>query len=219
MLGVITKEEAISLAQAAGVDLVCISPDADPPVCRLVDYSKFRYEQARGTRERGGGLLGAAGPLALANHLRPILRRKGARACRLYLRSRRPDGEPGAPSPIRRSLLQEKKAAEVKKKMAAAKQELKELKMSYKIDTHDYDVRLRAAKKFLSKGDRVKVVCLLKGREVEFKSIALEMFNRFLDDTKEDGSVDGKPMMEGARRRHAEAPVSAPRSEEAMAAV
>lgn len=47
MVGVVTKEEALSLAQAAGVDLVCISPDADPPVCRLVEYSKFRYDQAR----------------------------------------------------------------------------------------------------------------------------------------------------------------------------
>lgn len=82
--------------------------------------------------------------------------------------------------------------------MAAAKQEVKELKMSYKIDTHDYDVRLRAAKKFLAKGDKVKVICLLKGREVEFKNIALEMFNKFIDELKEDGAVDGKPQMEGA---------------------
>lgn len=102
--------------------------------------------------------------------------------------------------------MQEKKADEAKKKMAAAKQEVKELKMSYKIDTHDYDVRLRAAKKFLSKGDKVKVVCLLKGREVEFKSIALEMFGKFVEELKEDGTQDGRIGMEGARHDFQGAP-------------
>lgn len=63
MVGVITKAEALSLAQAGNVDLVCISPDADPPVCRLVEYSKFRYEQARARDSAAAASSSRLGPL------------------------------------------------------------------------------------------------------------------------------------------------------------
>jgi translation initiation factor IF-3 len=141
-----------------------ISPEADPPVCRIVDYSKFKYEQTL-------------------------------------------------------------KAKEAQKKMASARQDQKELKMRcaccadtrcthacwyapraeqlrpalrrYNIDTHDYEVRLRAAQRFLKDGDKVKVLCQFRGREMEFKSIAVTLFERFIADCKEEGTCEGRPNIEG----------------------
>lgn len=136
VLGVMTREEALALAEEEGVDLVLISPEADPPVARVVDYAKFKFDAA-----------------------------------------------------IR--------AKETAKKMASSRQEQKELKMRYNIDTHDYEVRLRAAQRFLQGGDRVKVLCQFKGREMEFKALAFALFERFIADIKEEGSVESKPNIEG----------------------
>ena len=109
-VGVMSTDEAMVIAEEAGLDLVLVSPDANPPVCRIMNYSKFKYEN-------------------------------------------------------------EKKARETRKKAAAARVEVKELKMRYNIDVHDYGVRLRAAQKFLGAGDRVKVICQFRGRENEFRDI------------------------------------------------
>jgi hypothetical protein len=68
---------------------------------------------------------------------------------------------------------------------------------SYNIDTHDYEVRLRAAAKFLKDGDKVKVLCQFRGREMEFKQIAVTMFEKFAADLKEDGVVESKPNVDG----------------------
>lgn len=136
MVGVVPTQEALQRARAADLDLVMISPDADPPVCRIMDYSKYRYEI-------------------------------------------------------------QKKKREAQKKATASRQDLKELKMRYNIDTHDYGVRLRAARKFLEDGDKVKVVCQFKGREMDFKDLAFKLFQRFIDDIGELGLVESKMAIEG----------------------
>jgi len=138
-VGVMSTDEAMVIAEEAGLDLVLVSPDANPPVCRIMNYSKFKYEN-------------------------------------------------------------EKKARETRKKAAAARVEVKELKMRYNIDVHDYGVRLRAAQKFLGAGDRVKVICQFRGRENEFRDIGRDMFMRFVDDVGADlCNLDGSPSMEGNR--------------------
>ena len=134
-----STDEAMVIAEEAGLDLVLVSPDANPPVCRIMNYSKFKYEN-------------------------------------------------------------EKKARETRKKAAASRVEVKELKMRYNIDIHDYGVRLRAAQKFLGAGDRVKVICQFRGRENEFRDLGRDMFMRFVDDVGADlCNLDGSPSMEGNR--------------------
>ncbi|XP_051149140.1 translation initiation factor IF3-4, chloroplastic-like isoform X2 [Andrographis paniculata] len=124
MVGVVSKNQALRMAEDAELDLVILSPDADPPVVRIMDYSKYRYEQ-------------------------------------------------------------QKKKREQQKKSAASRMDLKELKMGYNIDVHDYSVRLKAAQKFLKEGDKVKVIVNLKGRENEFRSNAIELIKRFKNDLGE----------------------------------
>ncbi|KAL3688241.1 hypothetical protein R1sor_014550 [Riccia sorocarpa] len=136
MVGLVATGEALQRARDADLDLVMISPDADPPVVRIMDYSKYRYEQ-------------------------------------------------------------QKKKREAQKKAAASRQELKELKMRYNIDTHDYAVRLRAAQRFLKDGDKVKVVCQFKGRELDFKELAVKLFERFQDEIGEAAIVEQKITFEG----------------------
>lgn len=101
-VGVMSSEEALEIAEEAGLDLVLMSPEAKPPVCRIMNYSKYKYEQ-------------------------------------------------------------EKKMRETRARAKATMIEVKELKMRYNIDTHDYGVRLRAGKKFLDGGDRIKVTCQFRG--------------------------------------------------------
>ncbi|XP_057508891.1 translation initiation factor IF3-4, chloroplastic-like isoform X2 [Actinidia eriantha] len=124
MVGVVPKSEAIQMAEVAELDLVILSPDAEPPVVRIMDYDKYRYE------------------------------------------------------------LQKKKRGQ-QKKTAASRMDLKVLKMGYNIDIHDYTVRLKAAKKFLKDGDKVKVIVNLKGRENEFRNNAIELIRRFQNDVGE----------------------------------
>ncbi|KAK9275481.1 hypothetical protein L1049_022748 [Liquidambar formosana] len=131
MVGVVSKSEAIRIAQESELDLVILSPDADPPVVRIMDYNKYRYE------------------------------------------------------------LQKKKR-EQQKKSAANRMDLKELKMGYNIDSHDYSVRLKAAQKFLKDGDKVKVIVNLKGRENEFRNIAIELIKRFQNDVGELATEESK---------------------------
>ena len=147
VIGVMSSDDALDVAEEAGLDLVLMSPEANPPVCRLMNYSKYKYEQ-------------------------------------------------------------EKKQRETRKRAAATKVELKELKMRYNIDVHDYGVRLKAAKKFLDGGDRVKVICQFRGRENEFRDLGRDMFVRFVEDVGEDlGTMEGNPSMEGNRMVMTIAPV------------
>ncbi|KAK7265180.1 hypothetical protein RJT34_32796 [Clitoria ternatea] len=131
MVGVVSIDEAIQRAEDAELDLVILSPDADPPVIRIMNYSKYRYEQQK--KKRGQ-----------------------------------------------------------QKKSAANRMDLKELKMGYNIDQHDYSVRLKAARKFLKDGDKVKVIVNLKGRENEFRNIAIELIKRFQNDVGELGLEEAK---------------------------
>ncbi|KAK2646786.1 hypothetical protein Ddye_021981 [Dipteronia dyeriana] len=131
MVGVVRKSEAIQMAEDAELDLVILSPDADPPVVRIMDYNKYRYEQ-------------------------------------------------------------QKKKREQQKKSAASRMDLKELKMGYNIDQHDYGVRLKAARKFLEDGDKVKVIVSLKGRENDFRNNAIELIRRFQNDVGELATEESK---------------------------
>ncbi|XP_021756779.1 translation initiation factor IF3-4, chloroplastic-like isoform X2 [Chenopodium quinoa] len=105
-------------------NMVVLSPDADPPVVRIMNYDKYRYEQ-------------------------------------------------------------QKKKREQQKKSAASRMDLKELKMGYNIDVHDYSVRLRAAQKFLKDGDKVKVMVTMKGREKAFIDKAIQLIRKFQSDLGE----------------------------------
>ncbi|XP_010447681.1 PREDICTED: uncharacterized protein LOC104730236 [Camelina sativa] len=129
MIGLVSKDEAVRRAEEAELDLVILSPDADPPVVKMMDYSKYRYEQQKRKKE------------------------------------------------------QQKKTTRM---------DLKELKMGYNIDQHDYSVRMRAARKFLQDGDKVKVIVNMKGRENEFRNIAIELLRRFQTEIGELGTEESK---------------------------
>ncbi|KAG9455907.1 hypothetical protein H6P81_000415 [Aristolochia fimbriata] len=135
MVGIVSVDEAIQKAEDAELDLVILSPDADPPVVRIMDYNKYRYEQQK--KKRGQ-----------------------------------------------------------QKKSAASRMDLKELKMGYNIDSHDYATRLRAAQKFLKDGNKVKVIVNLKGRENEFRNIAIELIKRFQEDIGELATEETKNFTE-----------------------
>lgn len=123
-LGVMSLAEAKTLAKEMGsLDLVLVNGKSDPPVCKIVDYSKYRY-------------------------------------------------------------MQEKKAKEVKKNSKV--NEVKEVKMSYKIDVHDYEVRKKNALKFLNQGNRVKCTVVFKGREIQHDKLGYELLDKLsgeLEDT------------------------------------
>lgn len=120
-LGVMGIGEALELAEDAGVDLLLVVPDASPPVCRLCEYSKYKYEKTKAEKD-------------------------------------------------------------AKKKQRESVIEVKELKMRPGTDVHDYQVRVRAAQKFIDKNFRVKLTLQFRGREMEFKEIGREMFERFVED-------------------------------------
>ncbi|EOY31474.1 Translation initiation factor 3 protein isoform 1 [Theobroma cacao] len=129
MVGIVSKSQAVEMAEDAELDLVILSPDADPPVVRIMDYNKYKYEQQK------------------------------------------------------KKKLQQKKTNRM---------DLKELKMGYNIDQHDYSVRLKAARKFLKDGDKVKVIVNLKGRENEFRNMAMELIRRFQNDVGELAAEESK---------------------------
>ena len=90
----------------------------------------------------------------------------------------------------------EKKAKEAKKKQHTV--DIKEVKVRYKIDTHDYEVRLKSIRKFISQGNKVKLVVMLRGREMQHSSLAIDLANRFITDLANNPiTVEKKPMVEG----------------------
>ena len=123
------------MADEADLDLVVISPNQAPPVAKILNYGKYKYEL-------------------------------------------------------------EKKAKEAKKKQHVI--DIKEVKVRYKIDTHDYEVRLKNIRKFISQGNKVKLVVMLRGREMQHSSLAMDLANRFIADLAADSiAVEKKPMIEG----------------------
>ena len=90
----------------------------------------------------------------------------------------------------------EKRAKEARKKQHTV--DIKEVKMRYKIDTHDYEVRLKSAKKFLASGNKVKVVVMLRGREMQHNKLALDLASKFLADFEEGTyALEKAPALEG----------------------
>ena len=133
--GVVPTAKALEMADDAGLDLVVISPNQAPPVAKILDYGKYKYDMA-------------------------------------------------------------KKAKEAKKKQHVV--EVKEVKVRYKIDVHDYEVRLKNVRKFISQGNKVKIVVMLRGREMQHSNLAFELAERFLTDFANDPiQVEKKPQLEG----------------------
>ncbi len=134
-IGIIETSKALKMAYDEELDLLVISPNQAPPVAKILDYGKYKYELA-------------------------------------------------------------KKAKEAKKKQHTV--DVKEVKIRYKIDTHDYLVRIKNIKKFISQGNKVKVVVMLRGREMQHSSLAFDLANRFIEDLKDEPiAVEKKPMLEG----------------------
>ena len=133
-IGIVSINEALDAAREADLDLVNIAPNAKPPVCKVIDYGKYRYEAIK--REK-----------------------------------------------------------EAKKKQKVIN--VKELRLSPNIDTHDLEVKANKANNFLKKGDRVKVTVRFRGRELGHTSIGKDVLNDFADLTSENGIIDKKPTMEG----------------------
>ena len=133
-LGIMSAKEAMFKAQEAGLDLVKIAPQAKPPVCKIIDYGKYRYELAR-------------------------------------------------------------KEKEAKKKQKTI--DVKEVRLSPNIDTNDLMTKVNAAKKFLSKGDRVKVTLRFRGREMAHMSASKHVLDDFADMLKEVANVEKAPKVEG----------------------
>jgi translation initiation factor IF-3 len=136
--GVVTLSEALRIAEQSGLDLVEISPNAEPPVCKVLDLGKFKYEQ-------------------------------------------------------------QKRKAEAKKKQKIV--ELKEIKVSPNIDTHDYDVKLKNATRFLEDGNKVKFSLKFKGREIAYQQMGYELMQKIgadlelLAKVEQPAKLEGKQMM------------------------
>ena len=133
-LGIMSSKEAQKLADEAGLDLVKIAPTAKPPVCKIVDYGKYKYEQTR--REK-----------------------------------------------------------EAKKKQKVI--EIKEIRLSPNIDTNDLNTKMNAARKFLSKGDKVKVTLRFRGREMAHMNSSKHILDDFAENLADVATVEKAPKVEG----------------------
>ncbi|MDJ0727681.1 MAG: translation initiation factor IF-3 [Prochloraceae cyanobacterium] len=133
-LGIITPQEALKIAEEKELDLVLVSETANPPVCRIMDYGKYKFEQ-------------------------------------------------------------EKRAREARKKQHTA--DIKEVKMRYKIDDHDYNVRVNNAKRFLKSGDKVKATITFRGREIQHSNLAQRLLERMATDLEEVAEIQQAPKREG----------------------
>ena len=133
-LGMLKYADALDLAYDKGVDLVLIAPQADPPVCRVMDYGKFRFDQ-------------------------------------------------------------DKKEKEARKKQQTV--EIKEIQLTCRIDTNDFNTKAGHAKKFLTGGDKVRVVVKFKGRQMAHLDIGRELLAKFEEACAEVGTVEKRPLLEG----------------------
>ena len=133
-LGIMSAMEARKLAEEAELDLVKISPNARPPVCKIMDYGKYKYEKTR-------------------------------------------------------------KEKDARKKQHTV--EIKEIRMSPNIDSNDLNTKINAARKFLSKGDRVKVTLRFRGREMAHMQSSAHILTDIAEALKDIAVVDKKPKVEG----------------------
>ena len=134
MVGVVSLRDALLAAEDAGLDLVEVAPQAEPPVCKILDYGRFKYEA-------------------------------------------------------------QKKAAEARKKQKII--EIKEIKLRPGIDDNDYDVKMRAARRFLEEGDKVKVTMRFRGREMAHQDLGMNVLMRVRDHLDDLAKVEQMPKLEG----------------------
>ena len=134
MVGVVSLRDALLAAEDAGLDLVEIAPQAEPPVCKILDYGKYKFEA-------------------------------------------------------------QKKANEARKKQKII--EVKEIKLRPNIDDNDYDVKMRAARRFLEEGDKVKVTMRFRGREMAHQDLGMNVLVRVRDELDELAKVEQMPKLEG----------------------
>ena len=132
--GVVSYFDALKLAEEAGLDLVEISPNAEPPVCKILDYGKFKFEQ-------------------------------------------------------------QKKAAEARKKQKTV--EVKEIKLRPGIDDHDYEVKMKAVRRFFEEGDKVKITLRFRGREMAHQDLGFRLLEKVKLETGPIAKVELEPSMEG----------------------
>ncbi len=133
-LGIVSSREALRLAEDAGLDLVKIAPTARPPVCKIIDYGKYRYELAR-----------------------------------------------------------KEKDARKKQKIV----ELKEIRLSPNIDTNDLNTKMNAAKKFLTKGNKVKITLRFRGREMAHMNQSRHILDDIAENLSDVATVEKAPKVEG----------------------
>ncbi|AXI40303.1 translation initiation factor IF-3 [Bacillaceae bacterium ZC4] len=133
-LGIKSRQEALDIAANANLDLVLVAPNAKPPVARIMDYGKYRFEQ-------------------------------------------------------------QKKEKEARKKQKVIN--VKEVRLSPTIEEHDFNTKLRNARKFLEKGDKVKASIRFKGRAITHKEIGQRVLERFSEACADISSVETKPKMDG----------------------
>ena len=133
-LGIMSARDAYLKAQEAGLDLVKIAPMAKPPVCKIIDYGKYRYEMAR-------------------------------------------------------------KEKEARKKQKVV--EIKEVRLSPNIDTNDLNTKVGAARKFLTKGDKVKVTLRFRGREMAHMSSSKHILDEFAEQLSDVSVIEKQPKVEG----------------------
>lgn len=145
LLGVMPPAKALQMAQESGLDLVEISPNAEPPVCKILDYGKYRYEQ-------------------------------------------------------------QKKANEARKKQKTA--DLKEILLRPAIDEHDFETKMKAARRFLDDGDKVKFVLRFRGRELSRQAIGLQVLERVKTTLEGLIKIDQEPKSEGRQTMMVVSPIS-----------
>ena len=133
-LGEVSIQDALARAEDAGLDLVEISPNASPPVCKILDLGKLKYEK-------------------------------------------------------------QKKAAEARKKQKTI--EIKEIKMRPNIDTHDYEVKMKAVRRFFEAGDKVKLTLRFRGREMAHMELGMQLLNRVKEEVEPIAKVEAEPKLEG----------------------
>jgi translation initiation factor IF-3 len=132
--GVMAFFDALKAAEDAGLDLVEISPNSTPPVCKILDYGKFKFNE-------------------------------------------------------------QKKAAEARKKQKTV--EVKEIKLRPGIDDHDYEVKMKAVRRFFEEGDKVKVTLRFRGREMAHQDLGIKLLDKVKVEMADVSKVESEPMLEG----------------------
>ncbi len=133
-IGVKSRQEALEIAANANLDLVLVAPNAKPPVCRIMDYGKYRYEQQK----------------------------------------------------------KEKEARKNQKTITT-----KEVRLSPNIEEHDFNTKLRNARKFLEKGNKVKASIRFRGRAITHSELGRDVLMRMAKECEDLGTIESKPKMEG----------------------